>query len=180
MTVRGLRGSTMLPRNCVATSISSVNQSWANSVEQCSSAYLELRPTAYILKASERNAQCPCVTSRRQCYNKTMKNMLQPYLYRYPQSIKRKLNQPRSLLMKPNHKIQTYLLAVVDPLPLSLVYRHNEAENPRLTFLQACNFCRMRKGKCDEQRPACGACIRLKLTCKYGSRRKPKQVVQLS
>ncbi|KAH7399223.1 hypothetical protein DE146DRAFT_526451 [Phaeosphaeria sp. MPI-PUGE-AT-0046c] len=30
----------------------------------------------------------------------------------------------------------------------------------------ACNPCRERKVKCDEQRPVCGACVRLKLTCK--------------
>ena len=33
--------------------------------------------------------------------------------------------------------------------------------------LKACDTCRLRKQKCDEQRPKCGLCQRLKLECSY-------------
>ena len=34
-------------------------------------------------------------------------------------------------------------------------------------LLKACDTCRSRKQKCDEQRPKCGLCQRLKLDCRY-------------
>lgn len=32
---------------------------------------------------------------------------------------------------------------------------------------QACDTCRSRKQKCDEQRPKCGTCVKFKLDCRY-------------
>jgi hypothetical protein len=32
---------------------------------------------------------------------------------------------------------------------------------------KACDTCRQRKQKCDEQRPKCGLCSRMKLECRY-------------
>jgi hypothetical protein len=34
-------------------------------------------------------------------------------------------------------------------------------------LLKACDTCRLRKQKCDEQRPKCGLCQRIKLDCRY-------------
>ena len=34
-------------------------------------------------------------------------------------------------------------------------------------LLKACDTCRLRKQKCDEQRPKCGLCQRMKLDCRY-------------
>ena len=34
-------------------------------------------------------------------------------------------------------------------------------------LLKACDTCRLRKQKCDEQRPKCGLCQRIKLECRY-------------
>ncbi|KAL7940834.1 hypothetical protein V8C42DRAFT_206196 [Trichoderma barbatum] len=37
----------------------------------------------------------------------------------------------------------------------------------RRQALNACNACRVRKTKCDENKPSCGRCMRLKLSCTY-------------
>lgn len=38
----------------------------------------------------------------------------------------------------------------------------------RLTLVsKACDTCRSRKQKCDEQRPKCGLCQRMKIECRY-------------
>ncbi|KAG7891794.1 hypothetical protein KL936_001737 [Ogataea polymorpha] len=41
-----------------------------------------------------------------------------------------------------------------------------------------CMTCKIRKKRCDEQRPSCGACIRLKKECKYVSEEMTKEEVQ--
>ncbi|KAG7819689.1 hypothetical protein KL928_002363 [Ogataea angusta] len=41
-----------------------------------------------------------------------------------------------------------------------------------------CMTCKIRKKRCDEQRPSCGACIRLKKDCKYVSEEMTKEEVR--
>ncbi|KAH8817523.1 hypothetical protein F5884DRAFT_779627 [Xylogone sp. PMI_703] len=48
-----------------------------------------------------------------------------------------------------------------------------DRRNKRVTFAAlACENCRARKHRCDEQRPKCGLCKRTKLECSY---REPKE-----
>ena len=57
---------------------------------------------------------------------------------------------------------RTSNLATVDSDPYKPFRRIGQA---------ACGVCRLRKAKCDEQRPACGYCASKNLTCEYDTAR---------
>lgn len=64
----------------------------------------------------------------------------------------------------------TWLLKLV-VLPLRLL-----ADN----IVQACETCRNRKQRCDEQRPKCGTCQKFKLECRYREPQPTKYVQNAS
>lgn len=44
---------------------------------------------------------------------------------------------------------------------------HRKLVPPRRRALQACEACRSRKSKCDNERPSCGSCIQHGIECVY-------------
>ncbi|KAH7127931.1 hypothetical protein B0J13DRAFT_483420 [Dactylonectria estremocensis] len=57
-------------------------------------------------------------------------------------------------------------------------YRISTARQKRRRLNFACNYCRNRKTRCDEQRPSCGPCIAAGVVCMTEDRRKPGRMIE--
>lgn len=65
---------------------------------------------------------------------------------------------PRRSVQRPLHRylFAPYMAAVIEDMNWRLA-----------SFRKACESCRNRKVKCDEERPKCGVCVRLNAKCEY-------------
>ncbi|KAF4457143.1 hypothetical protein F53441_932 [Fusarium austroafricanum] len=56
------------------------------------------------------------------------------------------------------------------------ISKPKDSKRRRLNF--ACNYCRSRKTRCDEQQPSCNACILAGVTCVTEDRRRPGKLIK--
>ncbi|KAF4340769.1 transcription factor [Fusarium beomiforme] len=83
-----------------------------------------------------------------------------------------------------NHKIKAssaFSPTFPDPMPSPMDTEDSpriprSSKRRRLNF--ACNYCRGRKTRCDEQQPSCQACILAGVTCVTEDRRRPGKVIK--
>ncbi|KAH6967589.1 hypothetical protein BKA56DRAFT_530192 [Ilyonectria sp. MPI-CAGE-AT-0026] len=62
--------------------------------------------------------------------------------------------------------------------PLQANHRLSAARHKRRRLNFACNYCRSRKTRCDEQRPSCGPCIAAGVVCATEDRRRPGRPIE--
>ncbi|KAH7176916.1 hypothetical protein EDB81DRAFT_773766 [Dactylonectria macrodidyma] len=62
--------------------------------------------------------------------------------------------------------------------PSRTSHRLSTARQKRRRLNFACNYCRNRKTRCDEQRPSCGPCIAAGVVCTTEDRRQPGRMIE--